>query len=60
LRDEQDETAEAALWASVVALENAASVADRLGPEMAEDARSKRAQADAIRKLLEKPERPKR
>jgi two-component system, chemotaxis family, protein-glutamate methylesterase/glutaminase len=56
LKDENQDSVERSLWASVVALENAAVLSDRLvavlGPDSAREAEHMRAQAQAIREML--------
>jgi two-component system, chemotaxis family, protein-glutamate methylesterase/glutaminase len=57
LIEEQEDVVEKTLWSSVIALQNAAKVtealAETLGPNSAEDVRQKRAQAEAIREMLD-------
>lgn len=56
LKDENQDSVERSLWASVVALENAAVLSDRLvavlGQDSAREAQEMRAQAQAIREML--------
>ena len=58
LKEEHAEALERSLWGSVVTLENAADVSEKLaaelGPDYAQDALDKRARAKAIRETLEK------
>ena len=54
--NEHHDTVERTLWASIVALEEAADIAEtlatELGPTALKEAQRKRAQADAIRAML--------
>jgi len=53
---QHDDTVERSLWASVVALEEAADIAEKLEPELgadaAQSARTKRARASVLREML--------
>jgi two-component system chemotaxis response regulator CheB len=56
MAQEHDETVERSLWSTVVALEEAAEIAEKLAPELGphalEKARRKRAQAAALKDML--------
>jgi two-component system chemotaxis response regulator CheB len=62
LKEEEQDGVEKALWTSIISLENAALLADRLqsdsGSDPAEDTRTKRNHADAIRRMLRQPDPP--
>jgi two-component system chemotaxis response regulator CheB len=58
LKEEEHEAVEKSLWASIIKLENAAALSERLvfelGPEAARDAREKRAQAKELKDMIAK------
>ena len=56
LKEEEEEAIEKSLWASLITVENAADLSEKLAPELgpagAQDAREKRARANALREMI--------